>query len=87
MTVKTTFDIPEPLVRDIKRIARERGVTARAIVQQALMRVVDEERSAPAFRLPDAAVEGWTALTPEAREVVSRSDGLHELVLSSYGDR
>ncbi len=87
MTVKTTFDIPEPLVRDIKRIARERGVTARSIVQQALMRVVDEERSAPAFKLTEAAVQGWCELESEARQVASRPGGLHEIVLSSYSDR
>ena len=38
--MKTTFDLPEALVRDLKKLARERGTTARAIVQQALARTI-----------------------------------------------
>ncbi|MCS5720364.1 hypothetical protein N1027_19740 [Herbiconiux sp. CPCC 205763] len=82
--MKTTFDIPEPLVKEIKRIARERGVTARAVVQQALTRVVEEARSEQRFRLPDASVAGWDAMAPEARSHVDQNGGLHALVLKSY---
>ena len=84
MSMKTTFDIPEPLVKEIKRIARERGVTARAIVQQALTRVVEESGSEGRFRLPDAGVAGWAEMAPAARERVSRDGGLQELILQSY---
>ncbi|WP_382304311.1 hypothetical protein [Herbiconiux sp. UC225_62] len=82
--MKTTFDIPEPLVKEIKRIARERGVTARAIVQQALTRVVEESSSEQRFRLPDASIAGWSAMEPELRERVERDGGLHGVVLQSY---
>ncbi|SDZ30909.1 DUF2191 domain-containing protein [Herbiconiux ginsengi] len=82
--MKTTFDIPEPLVKEIKRIARERGVTARAIVQQALTRVVEEASTEKSFRLPDASVVGWSAMEQTMRGRVERDRGLHDLVLQSY---
>jgi metal-responsive CopG/Arc/MetJ family transcriptional regulator len=84
MSMKTTFDIPEPLVREIKRIARERGVTARAIVQQALTRVVEESSTEHRFTLPDASVAGWAGMEHGVRERVERDGGLHDLVLQSY---
>jgi hypothetical protein len=84
MSMKTTFDIPEPLIKEIKRIARERGVTARAIVQQALTRVVEESSAERHFTLPDASVTGWAAMEPTVRDRVERDAGLHDLVLQSY---
>ena len=60
MPVKTTFDLPETLVADVKRIARARGTTSRELVRQSLTRLVDED-SAPSkpFRLRDMSVTGW----------------------------
>ncbi len=69
MTMKTTFDLPEPLVKEVKQLARERGTTSRALVQQALRRLVDEASAAPAFRLEDVSVTGWASMTPEAQGV------------------
>jgi predicted transcriptional regulator len=77
--MKTTFDLPESLVREVKRIARERGTTARALVQQALTRVVDDATQPTVFVLPDASVEAWESMTPEAK-----GKSIHELVLMSY---
>lgn len=77
MPMKTTFDLPETLVQDVKRIARERGTTARAIVQQALTRVVDEDAAADEpFVLRDMSVPGWHPALDGA--------GLNELILRSY---
>jgi hypothetical protein len=62
--VKTTFDLPETLVADVKRIARARGTTSRELVRQALTRLVDEA-SAPSepFALRDMSVKlGWPDL-------------------------
>jgi len=62
--VKTTFDLPETLVADVKRIARARGTTSRELVRQALTRLVDED-STPAkpFTLRDRSVKiGWPDL-------------------------
>ena len=69
MIMKTTFDLPENLVQDVKRLARERGTTARAIVQQALMRVVDEQETSEPFLLRDVSVLGWA-------EFLTNADGL-----------
>lgn len=69
MIMKTTFDLPENLVQDVKRLARERGTTARAIVQQALMRVVDEQETSEPFLLRDVSVPGWA-------EFLTNADGL-----------
>lgn len=82
MPMKTTFDLPESLVRDLKKLARERGTTARAIVQQALARAIAEQEQLPRFVLDDASVDGWQAMQPEFRSLP-----LHELVLASYGER
>lgn len=82
MPRKTTFDLPETLVRDIKKIARERSTTARAIVQQALVRVVEEHSEVRPFSLAEASVTGWGSMTPEMRGL-----SLHDLVLQSYDER
>jgi len=39
--MKTTFDLPETLVQEVKRIAKVRGTTAKEIVREALLRAVD----------------------------------------------
>ena len=80
MTMKTTFDLPEGLVHDVKRIAKQRGTTARDIVQQALSRIVEEAKQPETFALVDMSATGWY-LTAEARERT-----LHELVLMSYDE-
>lgn len=64
MPVKTTFDLPETLVADVKRIARARGTTSRELVRQALTRLVDEDTAQPKpFKLRDMSVNiGWPDL-------------------------
>lgn len=79
--MKTTFDLPESLVQDIKHLARERGTTARSIVQQALSRAVAEQQRTD-FVLEDAGAAGWGSMRQEFQ---ARS--LHELVLASYSER
>jgi hypothetical protein len=64
MPVKTTFDLPETLVADVKRIARARGTTSRELVREALTRLVaeDEATSRKPFKLRDMSVNlGWPA--------------------------
>lgn len=80
--MKTTFDLPETLVQQIKKLARERGTTARSIVQQALQRTLDEQHESSAFTLSDASTTGWQSMAPELHGVP-----LHELVLRSYDER
>lgn len=82
MPMKTTFDLPEWLVRDIKKLARQRGTTARDVVQQALIRTLRDNVSDQKFVLEDASTKGWQSMRPEFRDVP-----LHELVLMSYDER
>ncbi len=80
MPMKTTFDLPEALVHEVKRIARQRGTTARAIVQQALMRVVEEDRAGDEkFVLPDMSAGGWNELIESAPGL-----SLQELINGTY---
>lgn len=58
MPMKTTFDLPEDLVQGIKKLARERDTTARAIVQQSLVRTLAEQEQVPHFELEDASTTG-----------------------------
>lgn len=81
MPVKTTFDLPEALVRDVKQLARERGTTAKAIVQQALLHALAEHKQVARFVLHDASSTGWESMAPEFRGLP-----LHELVLQSYDE-
>lgn len=82
MVMKTTFDLPESLVRDVKKLARERGTTARAIVQQALTRTIAEQDQRQDFVLEDASTSGWQSMQPEFHGL-----SLHDLVLKSYEER
>lgn len=78
MPVKTTFDLPEPLVADVKRIARARGTTARELVRQALVRLVDEDTPGAGFTLPDMSVAGGY---PDLDPVT-----LNRLILDTYDE-
>lgn len=77
--MKTTFELPEGLVHDVKRIARERGTTAREIVQQALARVVDEHEAIEPFTLKDLSVSGWGSRTDRARTM-----SVNDMILASH---
>ena len=54
--MKTTFDIPEGLLRDVQALARRRGTTSKSLVEQALRRLLDD--SSTTFVLRDATVTG-----------------------------
>jgi metal-responsive CopG/Arc/MetJ family transcriptional regulator len=81
MVMKTTFDLPETLVQEVKRIAKSRGTTAREIVRQALVRVVAEEDDWKPFVLRDMSVPGWDVLMANAG-----GRTLNELILATYDD-
>ncbi len=61
--MKTSFDISEPLLHEVKALARQRGVTTRSLVEQALMKLIDEAKEPGKFRLRDMSVPGEP--TPE----------------------
>ena len=80
VSVKTTFDLPESLIDDVKRIAKSRGTTARDVVWQALTRAVDEDGAAQPFVLADKSVPGVPT------DLAVNADWA-ELRALAYGDR
>lgn len=62
--MKTTFDIPEPLLRDVQKLAREHKTTTKSLVEQALRKLLDDHATAEPFVLRDASVDG-DGLSPE----------------------
>ena len=80
--MKTTLDIPDPLLREARKLAVRERTTLRALVEQGLRNVVAERRRrAPAFRLRKASFKG-RGLRPEIRD--AGWDRLREL---AYQDR
>jgi predicted transcriptional regulator len=74
-SLKTTFDIPEPLLRDVQKLARERNTTTESLVEQALRKLLaeraqDRRRSKPrpdtglaGIAVAAVAERGWPRLT------------------------
>lgn len=73
MTMKTTYDLPESLVKDVKKIAKDRGTTVRDLVQQALVRIVEEASDTKPFVLRDMSVPGWKMSDLSLTELIHRS--------------
>jgi|CXWL01.1.fsa_nt_gi hypothetical protein len=67
--MKTTVEIPDALLTEVKRVAVETGTTMRELIEEGLHRVLDLRRSKPQqpFRLRDASV-GGNGLQPGVRE-------------------
>jgi len=62
--MKTTLDIPEPLLREARKLAAREHTTLRALVEQGLRQVVSERSRMAAFRLRKASFKG-RGLRPE----------------------
>jgi hypothetical protein len=67
--MKTTLEIPDPLLKEARKVAARENTTLRALVEQGLRQVV-ASRKEPPFRLrkasfkgeglhPDVADAGW----------------------------
>lgn len=62
--MKTTIDIPEPLLVEAQELARREGTTLKALTHEALRKVIAEKKRRKKFKLRDASVGGqW--LSPE----------------------
>ena len=57
ISMKTTIEISDPLLREARRLAAREGVTLRALVERGLQRVI-AERQHPPFRLRKASFRG-----------------------------
>jgi len=79
--MKTTVQIPDPLLARAKAVARDSGTTLAALVEEGLRRVVEERgRKRRAFKLKDASV-GGKGLSPEY------ADGWSEIRSAIYEGR
>lgn len=57
--MKTSLDISEPLWREVKELAKQRGTTTKSLVEQALIKLLAEtETSPPGYHMPDMSVPG-----------------------------
>ena len=57
-SMKTTVDIPDPLLEEARRTAEREGTTLRALVETGLRRVLSDAKSPNPFQLRDARFEG-----------------------------
>jgi hypothetical protein len=56
--VKTTVEISDSLLREIRRLAAREGVTLRTLVERGLHRVVAETKQGAPFKLRRASFKG-----------------------------
>jgi len=56
--VKTTVEISDPLLREVRKLAVREGVTLRTLVERGLHRVVAETKRGPPFKLRRASFKG-----------------------------
>lgn len=54
--MRTSFDLPDGLLKKAKSVARERGIPVRDLVILGLTQVLTDQK--PPYRLPDLAFEG-----------------------------
>jgi Arc/MetJ family transcription regulator len=58
--MRTTIELSDSLLARARRIMAKRKVTLRALVEEGLRRVVEEDQAAPGFELRDASFKGPT---------------------------
>lgn len=56
--MRTTLELPDVLFKKAQRLARARGVPFRALVAEALQKLIKAETPAERYRLPDTTFGG-----------------------------
>ena len=65
--MKTTLDIPDPILREARKMAQREHTTLRALVERGLRHVLAEKHRRTAFRLRKASFKG-RGLQPDMKE-------------------
>lgn len=65
--MKTTVEISDSLLRDVRKLAAREGITLRALIERGLHRVLAETKRAAPFKLRRASFKG-KGLQAEFRE-------------------
>jgi hypothetical protein len=81
-SMKTTVEISDPLLRDVRELAAREGVTLRELVERGLHRVVNEAGHRPPFKLRRASFKG-KGLQSELRN--ASWDRIRDLAYESRG--
>jgi Bacterial antitoxin of type II TA system, VapB len=79
--MRTTVDLPDELVLEVQRLAREQNRTMRSVMEEALRATIARYQRAQVFELPDASVDG-NGLRPDLGDA-----GWDELRALAYGNR
>ena len=79
--MKTTVDLPDELLLEVQRLARDERSSMKSLMEEGLRAVIARHRNAAQFGLRDASVGGH-GLQPEFREA-----GWDDLRAAAYGDR
>lgn len=62
--MKTTVELPDPLLAQARRFADAHGMTMKALIEQGLRKVMAEQQTSRPFKLRDGSVAG-NGVTPE----------------------
>ena len=66
--MKTTIEISDALLREVRKLAAREGVTLRALVERGLHRVIADTKQVPPFRMRDGSFKG-NGLHPDVRDL------------------
>jgi hypothetical protein len=79
--MKTTVEIADSLLREVRRVAAREGVTLRTLVERGLHRVVAETKHGAPFKLRRASFKG------KGRQVEFRDASWERLQDAAYEGR
>jgi hypothetical protein len=80
--MKTTVEISDPLLREVRELAAREGVTLRTLVERGLHRVISETKRGAPFKLRRASFKG-KGRQPELSE--ASWDRVRDLVYQDRG--
>jgi hypothetical protein len=80
--MKTTVEISDTLLREVRKLAARQGVTLRVLIERGLHRVIAEARPGTPFKLRRASFRG-KGLQAEFRD--ASWDGLRDAVYEDRG--